>query len=106
MKKCIIVIIAVLFCFLDANMLFATPTPGHRRPISGGQNGNGAVGFSIGSKGYIGTGMGLVGKTKTSGSTIPAANTWTQKANFGGGARRGSRRFLHREQGLHRDWMG
>ena len=32
------------------------PIPGHRRPISGDAARFDAVGFSIGSKGYIGTG--------------------------------------------------
>ncbi|TAL59241.1 MAG: T9SS type B sorting domain-containing protein [Bacteroidetes bacterium] len=46
-----------------------------------------AVGFSIGTKGYIGTG--------TSGIADfweydPSANTWTQKANFSGGVRYGA----------------
>ena len=53
-----------------------------------------AVGFSIGSKGYIGTGEGYNGHnglfTKTSGSTTLLANTWTQKADFGGTARYGA----------------
>ena len=55
----------------------------------GGTARYGAVGFSIGSKGYIGTGY--------DGSYIkdfweydPAANTWTQKADFGGTARYGA----------------
>src|SRR5450432_1164123 len=44
-----------------------------------------AVGFSIGSKGYLGTGR---DNTETLKNDLweydPAANTWTQKANFGG----------------------
>src|SRR5206468_2259255 len=51
----------------------------------GGAARYGAVGFSIGSKGYIGTGA-------DSGSVVekdfweydPATNAWTQKADFGG----------------------
>lgn len=56
----------------------------------GGQGRLGAVAFSIGTKGYIGTGF--------NATTIPGDfddfwewdqtnNTWTQKANFGGGIR-------------------
>ena len=51
-----------------------------------------AVGFSIGSKGYLGTGT-----RNTGGGTYqdytdfweydPSINTWSQKADFGGGAR-------------------
>ena len=50
-----------------------------------------AVSFSIGSKGYIGTGSGVGGVKKNDfWEYDPAANTWTQKANFGGGARGGA----------------
>ncbi len=62
------------------------PIPGHRRPISGGQRDSYAVGFSIGSKGYIGTGNDG-SYTKDFWEYDPAANTWTQKADFGGTAR-------------------
>src|SRR5713101_1775958 len=45
-----------------------------------------AVGFSIGSKGYIGTGeiFGSTLGTKDFWEYDPATNTWTQKADFGG----------------------
>ena len=46
-----------------------------------------AVGFSIGSKGYIGTGCDGSSYTKDFWEYDPAANTWTQKADFGGTAR-------------------
>lgn len=47
-----------------------------------------AVGFSIGTKGYIGTGMdNTYGNTKDFWEYNPYNNTWTQKANFGGVAR-------------------
>ncbi len=64
------------------------PTPGHRRPISGGRREIRAVGFSIGSKGYIGTGWYYDGSTQYFNKDFweydPTANTWTQKADFGG----------------------
>jgi N-acetylneuraminic acid mutarotase len=50
----------------------------------------GAVGFSIGSKGYIGTGDGLDPwpvYMDDFWEYDPATNTWTQKADFGGGYR-------------------
>ena len=78
------------------------PIPGHRRPISGGQRRDYAVGFSIGSKGYIGTGYdGFINTTKDFWEYDPAANTWTQRP-ISGGQREYCRRLLHREQGLHR----
>ena len=53
--------------------------------------GNGAVGFSIGNKGYIGTGSDAVNSmTRSFWEFSPVTNTWTQKANFGGTARYGA----------------
>ncbi len=46
-----------------------------------------AVSFSIGSKGYIGTGYDGANKNDL-WEYNPIANTWTQKADFGGTARR------------------
>ncbi|HUM47371.1 MAG TPA: hypothetical protein PLD84_10605, partial [Chitinophagales bacterium] len=45
-----------------------------------------AVGFSIGTKGYIGTGL-SGGSKKDFWQFDPATNAWTQKADFGGTAR-------------------
>jgi hypothetical protein len=50
----------------------------------GGTARSAAVGFSIGSKGYIGTGCCYF---KDFWEYDPATNTWTQKADFGGTAR-------------------
>jgi len=47
----------------------------------------GAVGFSIGTKGYIGTGTGQEGTSNDFWEYDPSTNTWTQKANFGGTAK-------------------
>jgi hypothetical protein len=46
-----------------------------------------AVGFAIGSKGYIGTGHNNGVDLKDFWEYDPDANTWTQKADFGGTAR-------------------
>ncbi len=54
-----------------------------RKADFGGGYIDGAVGFSIGSKGYIGTGW----LKKDFWEYNPSTNTWTQKANFGGAAR-------------------
>lgn len=60
----------------------------------GGGISNWATGFSIGTKGYIGTG---VDSTVTDVNTFweydPSNNTWTQKANFAGAPRRGAMSF-------------
>lgn len=61
-----------------------------RKADFGGQARSGATGFSIGMKGYIGTGnAGLFGTIfkKDFWEYDPSINTWTQKADFGGGAR-------------------
>src|SRR5687767_3942771 len=48
----------------------------------------GAVGFSIGTKGYIGTGWDGPGNYKLDfWEWNQSTNTWSQKANFGGAAR-------------------
>ncbi len=47
----------------------------------------GAVGFSIGAKGYVGTGTGVDGASNDFWEYDPSTNSWTQKANFGGAAR-------------------
>ena len=46
-----------------------------------------AVGFSIGNKGYIGTGGASTGNKKDFWEYDPITDTWTQKASFGGTGR-------------------
>lgn len=46
-----------------------------------------AVGFSIGSKGYIGTGKNVETYFKDLWEYDPLTNSWTQRADFGGGDR-------------------
>jgi len=49
-----------------------------------------AVGFSIGTKGYVGTGEGISGYFKDFWEYDSSTNTWTQKADFGGAGRSGA----------------
>ncbi len=61
----------------------------NKAPFSGVLR-NDAVGFSIGTKGYYGTGVSLANPPQKLGDFWeydPATNAWTQKANVGGGAR-------------------
>jgi len=58
----------------------------------GGTARTGAVAFSIGSKGYVGTGRDSVVK-KDFWEYDPTGNTWTQKADFGGNGRYGASGF-------------
>ena len=54
----------------------------------GGTPRYGAVGFSIGTNGYIGTGIDSIGTINNDfWEYDPASNVWTQKTNFGGTAR-------------------
>lgn len=53
----------------------------------GGIARKGAVAFSIGNKGYVGTGDGGSGGKKDFWEYDPATDSWTQKADFGGTAR-------------------
>ncbi|HEY4798138.1 MAG TPA: kelch repeat-containing protein, partial [Bacteroidia bacterium] len=46
---------------------------------------SGAAGFSIGTKGYIGTGFTSQGNISTFWEYDKTTNVWTQKANYGGG---------------------
>ena len=50
----------------------------------GGAARHAAVGFSIGERGYIGTGWDGSTKMRDFWEYNPAANTWTQRADFGG----------------------
>ncbi len=50
----------------------------------------GAVGFSIGSKGYIGTGVNPIAYTNSLWEFDPATDSWTQKQDFAGATRTGA----------------
>jgi len=84
MKKYIIVTIALLYSFLCANTLFAGAGTWTQKADFGGTARFEAVGFSIESKGYIGTGNDGSSYLKDFWEYDPAANTWTQKADVGG----------------------
>jgi len=57
-----------------------------------------AVGFSIGNKGYIGTGFTTV-ESRQFWEYDPVNNAWTQKADFGGTARSGAAGFSINNKG-------
>jgi Fibronectin type III domain/Galactose oxidase, central domain len=59
-----------------------------QRADFGGTSRGAAAGFSIGSKGYIGTGNSYGGLKKDFWEYDTATNAWTQKADFGGIERR------------------
>ena len=87
MKTFMITASFILCGLLGGNMLFATPDTWTQKADFGGGVLDSAVGFSIGSKGYIGPGWDGVDHTNSLWEYNPASNTWTQKADFGGDAR-------------------
>ena len=80
---------------------------GHRRPIWGGAARAVAVGFSIGNKGYIGTGDIMSKTLKDFWEYDPALNTWTQKADYGGTGRKNAVGFYIGSKGyIGTGWDG
>ncbi|HYV92086.1 MAG TPA: MopE-related protein [Chitinophagales bacterium] len=82
-------IAVILFTFLTAFGLTncgAQDTWAQKASFAGSAR-YGAVGFSIGTKGYIGTGFDFDDFTNDFWEYDPATNAWTQKASFGGAAR-------------------
>lgn len=81
---------ASLFCTVQT--LWAAQDGEWQQKVSLGEWRHGAVGFSIGDKGYIGTGTTARAYygTKDFWEYSPATNTWTQKADFGGSGREGA----------------
>jgi N-acetylneuraminic acid mutarotase len=79
---------AITFIFLlllTGNLIMAQGTWTQKAEVPGISSGRaGAIAFSIGSFGYVGTGSG-------GGSDFwqydPASNVWTQRSDFGGGER-------------------
>jgi len=53
----------------------------------GGGGRTSAVGFSIGNKGYVGTGINGITHLKDFWEYDPSTNLWTQKTDFGGAGR-------------------
>jgi len=86
MKKKNMLVAGLIICFqivITNSFSQGTWTP---KSDFGGASRHMAVGFSIGSKGYIGTGSG-VSNEKDFWEFDPTTNVWTQKADFGGTAR-------------------
>jgi N-acetylneuraminic acid mutarotase len=65
-----------------------------------------AIGFSLGSKGYIGTGKTSSGYTKDFWEYNPVNNTWTKKADFGGIPRQLATGFSINTALINRGYIG
>ncbi len=87
MKKFIMVVVALLYSFIGINIVFAADDTWTQKADFGGAARYYAIGFSIGSKGYIGMGWIDSSCPKDFWEYDPIADTWTQKADFGGAAR-------------------
>jgi hypothetical protein len=59
-----------------------------RKADFGGTARTGAIAFTIGNKGYVGTGADDTGELKDFWEYNPATNTWVQKADFGSDKRK------------------
>ena len=83
MKKIICVIYAAIICM----QLQAQPSRWLQQKDFGGEGRSGAVGFSIGNKGYIGTGNDRFRLYQDFWEYNSVTGAWTQKADFPGEAR-------------------
>lgn len=82
--------LSILFIGI-ANPVFAqSPDTWIQKSDIGGAARARAVGFSIGDKGYLGTGTTAEGIKKDFWEYDPITDSWTQKADFGGTARSGA----------------
>jgi hypothetical protein len=91
MKKIYVFLVLITFSGLSICSSAQAPYVWTQKASFGGGLRCGAVGFSIGAKGYIGTGIdtGWIYKNDF-WEYDPTTNTWTQKANFGGTSREGA----------------
>lgn len=81
----------ILSCLLAFSIHLQAATWSQKAILVGGPRAD-AIGFSIGNKGYIGTGVNSLtfASYKDFWEYDPQTDTWTQKADFGGGFRYGA----------------
>lgn len=85
MKKFVVAVMALLYSFIGVHWVFAAGNTWIPK-VNLTKTRDLAVSFSIGDKGYMGTGY-AGGVSKDFWEFNPATNIWTQKADFGGAAR-------------------
>ncbi len=87
-KITITLILTLVISALSYSSYAQTPNAWNQKSSFVGMGRTGAVGFTIDSKGYLGTGYGSGETTKTDFWEFdPATDSWTQKADFGGSGR-------------------
>ncbi len=91
MKK--ITFLLIVTFFITVNEVNAQQGAWYQQNGLTGVSRSSCFSFSIGTKGYIGTGSVSTGKTSDFWEFNSETNTWTQKANFGGGDRWGGIAF-------------
>lgn len=84
MKNKIIVLFVLLISTFDLNNIINAQDIWTQKTDYAGIETYGAVGLSIGSKGYIGTGTDSCNYSRKFWQYDPSTDTWTQKADFGG----------------------
>jgi hypothetical protein len=87
-NKSILKLLFITLLFLTAHLSFSQCNVWTQKDNFGGGGRTFAVGFCIGTKGYIGTGNAGVGAYYNDfWEYDPITNAWSQKANFGGASR-------------------
>ena len=81
-------LVILIFYLFNAKLLFAQCDTWIQKTNFSGAARKSAIGFSIGNKGYIGTGFDGVSNYIDFWEFKTDSNIWIQKANFGGGARK------------------
>jgi len=99
-KKFTITLSSIFLCemLLHVSVFSQAPNTWIQKADFGGIERTDAVAFSIGSKGYLGTGYVAIYK-KDFWEYDPIANSWTQKADFGGASRYSAVGFSIDEKG-------
>jgi hypothetical protein len=87
MKTVCVFLVIILITSLPIESSAQTPNTWTQKANFGGTAREFGIGFSIGAKGYLGTGEDANGERNDFWEYDTTSNVWTQKANVGGGVR-------------------